>query len=135
VNARPAGVHPYLVPPAHTAFVRSAVGPSALVAPEQAVVLDADRGRGLEIARTYLAGYLALEIYTNNLLRLGFSEDDVAGGGSDRLVDAIVAVGDLPAIGARIQEHRDAGADHVCLQVLRADQSFPRQEWRELATL
>ncbi|HEY2427601.1 MAG TPA: LLM class F420-dependent oxidoreductase [Acidimicrobiales bacterium] len=130
---RSAGTHPYLVTPEHTATAREAVGPGKLVAPEQKVVLDTDAGRARAIAREALGIYLRLPNYTNNLLRTGFSEDDLAGGGSDRLIDGIVAWGDEAAIAARVRAHHDAGADHVCIQVLLADRAaMPLDEWRRL---
>jgi probable F420-dependent oxidoreductase len=130
---RTAGVHPYLVPPEHIAFARDIVGPDSLIATEQAVVLESDPATARAIARNHLAMYLPLPNYNNNLRRLGFGDADFASPGSDRLVDAIVAWGDVEAIKTRVAAHRDAGADHVCIQVLRADYEFPRAEWRELA--
>jgi probable F420-dependent oxidoreductase len=130
---RAAGVHSYNVTPEHTATAREALGPSALVLPEQAVVLIGDADSALRIGREHLAVYLTLPNYTNNLRRLGFGDDDLSGGGSDRLVDALVAWGDVQAIAARVAEHRDAGADHVCIQVLGEEGAFPRLAWRELA--
>lgn len=131
---RTAGTHPYLVTPEHTAVARDALGPGKVVAPEQAVVLESDPAAARAIARSHLAGYLGLPNYTNNWKRFGFSDDDIAGGGSDRLVDAFVAWGDTDAIVARVQAHRDAGADHVCVQVLTANVwDFPLAEWRTLA--
>jgi probable F420-dependent oxidoreductase len=130
---RTAGVHPYLVPPEHSARAREMVGPGALVATEQPVVLETDPAKAREIARNHLAMYLPLPNYWNNLKRLGFDEDDKLRGGSDRIVDGVVAWGDVDAIKARVDAHRDAGADHLCIQVLRADYDFPRAEWRELA--
>jgi probable F420-dependent oxidoreductase len=131
---RTAGVHPYLVTPEHTGLARAAVGPAALVAPEQAIVLETDPAAARELARLHLSGYLALPNYANNWRRLGFTEDDIAGGGSDRLVDALVAWGDEDAIAARVQEHRHAGADHVCVQVIVADRrALTRDEWRRVA--
>ncbi len=131
---RTAGVHPYLVTPEHTAVAREAVGPDRLVAPEQAVVLSTDPTRARELARGHLAGYLALPNYANNWKRFGFTDDDVADGGSDRLVDALVAWGDEDALVARVQQHRDAGADHVCVQVLTdRPTELPLEQWRELA--
>jgi probable F420-dependent oxidoreductase len=130
---RASGAHPYLVPPEHTARAREIVGPAALVATEQAVVLETDPTAAREIARNHLAMYLPLPNYANNLRRLGFGDADFASPGSDRLVDAVVAWGDVGAIKARVVAQRDAGADHVCIQVLRADYDFPRVEWRELA--
>jgi probable F420-dependent oxidoreductase len=131
---RTAGSHPYLVAPEHTAIVREALGPDRLVAPEQAVVLETDPGRAREIARAHLAGYLGLPNYANNWKRIGFTDDDLADGGSDRLVDALVAWGDEDAALERVQQHRDAGADHVCVQVLGGDLMSPStDEWRRLA--
>ena len=130
---RTAGVHPYLVPPEHTALAREIVGPDALIATEQAVVLDSDPATARAIARNHLAMYLPLPNYANNLRRLGFGDADFASPGSDRLVDAVVAWGDVDAISARVDQHRAAGADHVCIQVLRADYEFPFAEWRALA--
>jgi len=132
---RTAGAHPYLVPPEHSAIARAALGDERLLLPEQAVALadDADTGRAL--ARQHLSIYLQLPNYANNWRRLGFGEDDLADGGSDRLVDTIVAWGDEAAIAARVQAHLDAGADHVCIQVL-TEGGFtvvPRAEWRRLA--
>ncbi|MBU3702117.1 MAG: LLM class F420-dependent oxidoreductase [Acidimicrobiia bacterium] len=131
---RSAGAHPYFVPPEHTAFARETMGPGPLLCPEQAVVLETDPTRAREIARGHMAMYLQLPNYTNNLLRLGFSADDVADGGSDRLVDAIVAWGDEEAVAARVRAHHDAGADHVCVQVVPAEgTAAPVAEWRRLA--
>ena len=131
---RSAGAHPYFVPPEHTAFARETMGPGPLLCPEQAVVLETDPTRAREIARGHMAMYLQLPNYTNNLLRLGFTADDVADGGSDRLVDAIVAWGDEETIAARVRAHHDAGADHVCVQVVPAEgTAAPVAEWRRLA--
>jgi probable F420-dependent oxidoreductase len=131
---RTAGTHPYLVTPEHTAVAREALGPDKLVAPEQAVVLETDPTSARAIARSHLAGYLGLPNYTNNWKRFGFTDDDIADGGSDRLVDAFVAWGGEDAIVDRVQAHRDAGADHVCVQVLTSDLwELPLVEWRALA--
>jgi len=133
-RVRAGGTHPYLVTPAHTASARDAVGPDRLVAPEQGVVLETDPSRAREIARANLAIYLTLPNYTNNWMRIGFTEDDLAGGGSDRLIDALVVWGDESTIRTRIDEHRDAGADHVCIQVLTDDPTIhPLDQWRRLA--
>jgi probable F420-dependent oxidoreductase len=118
---RAAGTHPYLVTPEHTAVAREAVGPDRLVVPEQAVVLETDPERARNVARVHLSGYLGLPNYANNWKRFGITDDDIADGGSDRLVDALVAWGDEDAITARLDEHRAAGADHVCIQVLDED--------------
>ena len=131
-RARTAGAHPYNVPAEGTAVARDALGPDALVATEMAVALATDPAQARELGRNHLAVYLGLPNYTNHLRRLGFGDDDLSGGGSDRLVDALVAWGDPGAIAAKVREHRDAGADHVCIQVLVAD-GFPTEQWRELA--
>lgn len=112
---RTAGAHPYFVPVSHTAFAREAVGPGPLVAPEQAVVIDPDPMSARATARSHMERYLLLDNYRRNLLRLGWSESDVAGGGSDDLVDAIVGWGDAGTVAGRIREHLDAGADHVSI--------------------
>ena len=130
---RAAGAHPYNVTPEHTALARESVGPSKLVLPEQAVALTTDPELARKLGRDHLANYMALPNYTNNLRRLGFSDADFATGGSDRLIDALVAWGDEGAIEARVRQHRDAGADHVCIQVLGEEGLFPRLVWRELA--
>ena len=127
------GAHPYFVPPEHTAIAREVMGPDAFLAPEQKVVLETDPAAARAIAREAMAMYLTLPNYVNNLLRLGFTTDDVEQS-SDRLVDAIVAWGDLDAVTARIQAHRDAGADHVAVQVLPyTDLDRTRRDWRTLA--
>jgi len=132
--ARAQGALSYLVPPAHTATARKVVGLDRWLVPEQAVVLETDPGQARQIARQHTSIYLALPNYVRNLLRLGFSEEDMLDGGSDRLVDAIVAWGGVDAIARRVGEHHDAGADHVCLQVLAAEQTSPPvAQWRELA--
>ncbi|HVU71535.1 MAG TPA: LLM class F420-dependent oxidoreductase [Mycobacteriales bacterium] len=129
---RAAGAHPYNVTPDHTALAREALGPDAVLAPEQAVALTTDPAEARALARRHAAVYLNLPNYTNNLRRLGFGDEDLADGGSDRLLDALVAWGDESAIAARVQQHRDAGADHVCIQVLSAG-GAPREQWRALA--
>jgi len=130
---RTAGSHPYLVTPEHTAIAREALGPDALVAPEQGVVLDTDPDAARAVARAALGIYTGLPNYVNNWKRLGFTDDDVTPL-SDRLVDALVAWGDVDTIAARVAEHRAAGADHVCLQVLQAPGSpLPRTTWKALA--
>ncbi|MDX1649868.1 MAG: TIGR03620 family F420-dependent LLM class oxidoreductase, partial [Myxococcota bacterium] len=118
---RCAGAHPYLVPPEHTRRAREILGEEATLAPEQMVLLETDAARAREVARKNLATYLGLPNYRNNLLWLGYEEADFEDGGSDRLVDDLVAWGDADAIRARIQAHRDAGADHVCIQPFRPD--------------
>lgn len=131
--SRAAGAHPYLVTPDHTASARSTLGEGPLLLPEQAVILSDSADEAREIGTDWLRAYLALPNYANNLLRSGFSEDDLAQV-SDRLFDAIIAWGDEEAIMRRVGEHRSAGADHVCVQVLLADQrAFPREQWRRIA--
>jgi probable F420-dependent oxidoreductase len=118
---RAAGVHPYCTPVEHTARAREALGPEPFLAPEQAVVIDTDPTRARARAREYLQRYLVLPNYTNALRTLGFGDADLDGAGSDRLVDAIVAWGDEEAVAQRVREHRDAGADHVCIQPAAID--------------
>lgn len=130
---RAAGAHPYLVTPEHTRRAREALGQGPLLAPEQKVILDRDADRARSLARERIAMYLGAPNYRRNLVRLGFGPDDLDQGGSDRLVDALVVWGDLEAVAARVKEHRDAGADHVCLQVLLPERRLPRTEWRRLA--
>ena len=128
------GAHPYNVPPEHTARAREILGPAKLLAPEQAVLLETDPVEARRIGRGHLAIYLDLPNYMNNLRRFGITDDDIADGGSDRLVDTLVAWGDVDAIRARVQAHLDAGADHVAVQVLTPDRgTLPLDEWRELA--
>ncbi len=131
---RTAGALPYLVNPEHTRKARAVVGPDALLAPEQKVVLETDPGRARATARRRLAAYLAMPNYTNNLRRLGYTDDDLAGGGSDRLVDDLVAWGDIDTVLARVAEHHAAGADHVAVQVLTDEPAvLPRAQWARLA--
>ncbi len=128
------GAHPYFIPVEHTAFAREQMGPDAKLYPEQAVVLETDPTRAREIARAHMSMYLTLPNYTNNLKRFGITDDDFAGGGTDALVDRIVAWGDEAAIAERIAAHHAAGADHVCIQVLPAEPTTaPLDEWRRLA--
>lgn len=128
------GAHPYFVPVEHTPRAREALGAGPLLCPEQAVVLDTDPESARAAARLHMATYLTLPNYTNNLRRLGWDDEDLDGGGSDELVDAIVAWGDEDAIVARVQAHLDAGADHVAVQVLdAAPTTLPLPQWRTLA--
>jgi probable F420-dependent oxidoreductase len=130
---RAAGAHPYFVPPEHVVRARQVLGPEATIAVELAVVLDNDPSSARETARRHTATYVELPNYTNNLRRLGFGDQDFADRGSNRLVDAIVAWGGLDSIVRRVTLMRDAGADHVCVQVIRPDDEMPRAEWRRLA--
>jgi probable F420-dependent oxidoreductase len=123
------------VNPEHTAEARHILGPDRYLCPEQAVVLETRPDKARDIGRAFLGFYLTLPNYANNLLRLGFDENDFKDGGSNRLIDAIIAWGDLDAIRNRIRAHQSAGADHVCIQVLTADpKALPLREWRELAS-
>jgi probable F420-dependent oxidoreductase len=128
------GAHPYLVPVQHTRNAREVLGPKALLAPEQAVVLEANASRARAIARGHLQAYLRLPNYVNNLRSLGYSEEDTSGTGSDRLVDGVVAWGDIALVVSRIDAHFEAGADHVCVQVITEDlRALPMKEWAALA--
>jgi probable F420-dependent oxidoreductase len=129
------GAHPYNVTPDHTRLARDVLGAGKLLAVEQKVALTTDATTGREVARRTMAIYTGLPNYTNNFRRLGFGDDDLAGGGSDRFLDAMVAWGDEAAIRARVDEHLAAGADHVCIQVLHPEgmQVAPLDAWRRLA--
>jgi probable F420-dependent oxidoreductase len=127
------GAHPYFTTPDHTATARGVLGADALLAPEQMVVLETDAAEARRIARGGMAVYLRAPNYLNNLRRLGFGDDDFADGGTDRLVDAIVAWGTEEQIAARVAEHHAAGADHVCVQVLQDGLAMPEDQWRRLA--
>jgi probable F420-dependent oxidoreductase len=136
------GAHPYFVPAEHTAKAREILGPDALLAPEVTVVLESDPSAAREIARSFTTGYLGLPNYAGNLRSLGFSEEDLAGGGSDRLVDAVVCWGDPETVARKVRTHYEAGADHVCIQVVPDNRnaggaggpSFPIAAYRVLAS-
>jgi probable F420-dependent oxidoreductase len=131
---RAQGAHPYLVTPEHTAKARAALGPDRWLLPEQAVVLETDPDQARTIGRRHISRYLDLPNYANNWRRLGFTDDDLVGQGSDRLVDALVAWGDVEAVRERVKDHLDAGADHVCVQVFDAEpHGMPLGQWRKLA--
>jgi len=119
--ARTDGAHSYFVPVEHTAMARARLGPGPLLVVEQTAVLDSDRARARETARAFAARYLGLDNYASNLRRLGWGDEDIGGGGSDRLLDAVIVQGDAAAIAARVREHLDAGADHVCIQLRAPD--------------
>jgi probable F420-dependent oxidoreductase len=129
---RSLGTHPYFTTVEHTRFARERVGPGVLVAPELAVVLERDASVGRAKAREYAARYLQLGNYTSNLLRFGFTEKDIEGDGSDRLVDAVVPHGSPQRIAEAVQAHLDAGADHVCVQPL-GHGAVPLEDYRALA--
>jgi probable F420-dependent oxidoreductase len=133
-RSRTAGTHPYLITPDQTAIIRGQIGPTALVAVEQGVVLDPDPSSARATVRAALAMYLGLPNYVNSWKRAGFTDDDLPDGGSDRLIDALVAHGSPDDVAARVREHLGAGADHVCLQVLGEPGAVPRQAWRVLAS-
>lgn len=116
------GAHPYFVPVEHTVAARGQLGPEPALITEVTAVLTTDRSAGLEVARAFTRHYLALPNYANNLRRLGWGEADLTGDGSDALIDAVVAIGDVDTIVRRVRDHLDAGADTVCLQV-RAERS------------
>ncbi len=129
---RTAGAHPYFSPVEHTRFAREVLGAGPWLAPEQAVVIDPDPVTARTRARDHMKGYLRLDNYRRNLLRLGWPEEDLAEGGSDALVDAIVAWGDADAVASRLGAHLDAGANHVGIQVL-SDEPFPLADLAALA--
>ncbi|MBW4715637.1 LLM class F420-dependent oxidoreductase [Saccharothrix obliqua] len=130
--ARTSVAHPYLVTPEQTAQARETIGAGTVLAPEQHVVLEEDPAVARAAAREGLSFYLTLENYTRNWLRGGFTEEDLLDGGSDRLVDALVAWGDAERVARRVREHHEAGADHVSVQLLGTRrESSP--EFRELA--
>jgi probable F420-dependent oxidoreductase len=132
---RASGAHPYFVPVEHTTMAREMLGQGPLLCVEQAVALETDPDSARAIAREHMAIYLTLPNYTKNLRRLGFGDDDIDGGGSDKLVDAIVAWGDIDTVVDRVRGQHDAGADHVCLQVLGTGmREPPLTQWRALAS-
>jgi probable F420-dependent oxidoreductase len=130
---RSLGALPYFVPVEHTRFARERMGDGALLATELACVLDTDPERGRAKARNYARLYLGLRNYTSNLLRFGFTNEDITDDGSDRLIDAIVPHGSAKEIAAVVREHLDAGADHICLQAVGVS-GIPREEWAALAS-
>jgi probable F420-dependent oxidoreductase len=132
-SARAAGAHPYFVPVEHTAWARGILGPTPLLAPEVTVVLETDPGRARQLARGYASTYLGLPNYTQNLRTFGFGDEDIDGGGSDRLIDAVIPWGDAATLATAVRAHHDAGADHVCAQVIADRQAFPLDQYRELA--
>ena len=136
---RTGGAHPYFVSVRHTAFARKTLGPRALLAPEQGVVLESSPAKAREIAREFLRHYAQLPNYANNWLRDGFTQQDLDSL-SDRLIDTLIAWGDIDAIAARVDQHLAAGADHVCLQVItaggmRSPLSEHIEPWQQLSKL
>jgi probable F420-dependent oxidoreductase len=127
------GAHPYLVTPEHTARARAVLGPRPVLAPEQAVVIETDAARARAAGRQHLAFYLTLPNYVNNFREMGFGDADLAGGGSDRLVDALVAWGDVGAVAERVRQHHAAGADHVAIQAIATEPGRALDDLRVLA--
>jgi probable F420-dependent oxidoreductase len=125
------GAHPYNVPPEHTRQAREILGPGKLLCVEQAAILETDPSKARAAARRFLAVYMGLPNYVENWKRLGFTEADVAGQGSDRLIDSVIVWGDEQAIRSRIDEHWQAGADHVCVQAI-GQTSLPDERLLEL---
>jgi probable F420-dependent oxidoreductase len=133
---RTAGAHPYLVPVEHTASARSILGPEPCLAVEMTAVMESDPSEARRIARAFARHYLVLPNYANNLRRLGFSDDDLANDGSDRLIDALIAWGSAATIADRARQHVAAGADHVCIQLRAASSSdLCLGQFRDLAAL
>lgn len=132
--ARTLGTHPYLVVPEHTREARAMLGPDVVIAPEPTVVIDPDQQAARKIARAFVADpYLTLSNYTNNLRRYGYTDADLAGQGSDHLIDDLVPHGTVEDVAARLQEHPAAGADHVGVQILTAKGASPMPGYRALA--
>jgi probable F420-dependent oxidoreductase len=129
---RSLGAIPYFVPVAHTAAARAALGEGRLLAPEVAVVVDEHADRGRQTAREYAHTYLGLRNYASNLLRHGFDSEDLADGGSDRLIDAVVPHGSPAKVAASVRAHLDAGADHVAVQTL-GEPGIPAHSWTAVA--
>ena len=134
-NAKCAGAHPYFVSPAHTAMAREKLGSDKWLCVEQKVVLETDADKARSAARGVAQIYIGLPNYRNNWLRMGLTEDDINDGGSDAFIDATFAWGDVDAIKARIQEHYDAGADHVCIQPVNPNGQFGDLHWEALEAL
>jgi probable F420-dependent oxidoreductase len=134
---RTAGIHPFLVSPDYTASMRARLGGEAIIAPHQAVVFSTDAEQARTVARDQVGMFIGFEAYRNNLRRLGWTDEDLVPGGSDRLIDALIAWGDDDAVRRRLQEQLDAGADQVAVHVLSTTSggALPQQEWRRLADL
>ena len=133
--SRTAGLHPFLVTPAYSEAMRARLGPGPVIAPHQAAVFESDPVRARAVARAGIGMFIGLPAYQANLQRMGFTEADIVPGGSNRLIDAVVAWGSPGRIRARIRAHLDAGADHVAVHVLTGGDSLPQRQWRELADL
>jgi probable F420-dependent oxidoreductase len=132
---RTAGAHPYLVTPEHTRRARAIVGPGVLLAPEQRVVIATDPERARAIGRpTVEKPYLGLSNYTRNLRSLGFTDADLAGAGSDRLIDELVVYGDAAAIAAGLTRHIEAGANHVAINLITGPDEDPLAGFATMAS-
>jgi probable F420-dependent oxidoreductase len=130
------GAHPFFVPVEHTRWARHIIGPDALLAVHIPFVVDTDRNRAREVARSFAGRYLRQENYANNLRRLGFADAELVNGGSDRLVDATIAMGTVEDVERRVREHLEAGADHVCLQAVEPDPNqAPWEAWKAVVPL
>jgi probable F420-dependent oxidoreductase len=129
---RSLGTHPYFITPEHTKLARERLGDGVLVAPEVAVVVEPDPETARSIAREYAKLYLGLQNYTSNLRKFGFTEQDIAGGGSDRLIDAVIPHGSAEQVADALRAHFEAGADHVCIQPL-GHGPHPARDYEELA--
>jgi probable F420-dependent oxidoreductase len=129
---RALGAHPYFVPAAHTRWARERLGAGPLLAPEVACVIDPDAESGRAAAREYARSYLQLSNYVTGLRNVGFTDEELAGGGSDRLIDAVVPHGTAEVVAAATRQHVDAGADHVCVQTV-GPSGVPRDAWTALA--
>jgi len=134
-GARTAGAHPYLSLPAHAAFAREHAGADAVVAFEQAAVIEPEAGAARVVARNHMRRYLRLENYANNLRRMGVTDEDLTGEGSDRLVDSIVAWGSVDAVAGRVRSLLATGADHVCIQALPTERLSQIAQLRALAAV
>jgi probable F420-dependent oxidoreductase len=133
-SRRALGAHTYFVPPEHTVRARAVLGPDPVLAVEQTVVLSRDPDEARALGRAWTVHYLELPNYANNWRRLGFADDELSDGGNDRLVDAAIAWGDVGAVADRVRAHLDAGADHVCVQVISGDDTdVCMSQLRELA--
>ncbi len=130
------GAHTYLVTPEHTVRARAQLGPAPWLVVEQAAILEKDAAKARAIGRRHVSRYLDLRNYTGNFRRLGFTAEDITNRGSDRLVDSLVAWGDLEDIATRVNDHLAAGADQVCIQVFDSDpHGLPLRQWREISSL
>jgi len=129
------GAHPYFTSPEHTQMARSILGPNKMLCVEQKVLLETDPVKARQLARDVAQIYINLPNYRNNWLRMGLSEDDLANGGSDRFIDATFAWGSVDAVKARIREHFDAGATHVCIQPVNPNGIFGDLHWKALEAL